>query len=207
MPHLEKNWFLMKYSNFQESGQANLTEQLNLRLITPVLKLYAGKKCVLLISEGIECFGGQGYIEDTGLPTLLRDAQVCCAQLSPCFSNIGFFRSPQFGKAQLMCYLWTCFACWRKIMWHRLLLSTLLIFWSRIKVKIDVSMKKLFEKSSFFSSKDRFLINFDLKKPILLIQKFGFYQKIVKISKFAKNRKNNKNFDSKMTMFASKGQF
>jgi hypothetical protein len=27
-------------------------------------------------SEGLEAFGGQGYIEDTGLPTYLRDAQV-----------------------------------------------------------------------------------------------------------------------------------
>jgi hypothetical protein len=29
-----------------------------------------------VISEGLESFGGQGYIEDTGLPGLLRDAQV-----------------------------------------------------------------------------------------------------------------------------------
>lgn len=29
-----------------------------------------------VMSEGLESFGGQGYIEDTGLPTLLRDAQV-----------------------------------------------------------------------------------------------------------------------------------
>jgi hypothetical protein len=27
-------------------------------------------------SEALECFGGAGYIEDTGLPRLLRDAQV-----------------------------------------------------------------------------------------------------------------------------------
>ena len=27
-------------------------------------------------SEGLESFGGQGYIEDTGLPSLMRDAQV-----------------------------------------------------------------------------------------------------------------------------------
>lgn len=27
-------------------------------------------------SELVECFGGAGYIEDTGLPRLLRDAQV-----------------------------------------------------------------------------------------------------------------------------------
>lgn len=60
----------------QESGHATKTEQANLRLITPILKLYTGKQCIPLISEAIECFGGQGYIEDTGLPTLLRDAQV-----------------------------------------------------------------------------------------------------------------------------------
>lgn len=29
-----------------------------------------------MTSEGLEAFGGQGYIEDTGLPNLLRDSQV-----------------------------------------------------------------------------------------------------------------------------------
>ena len=33
-------------------------------------------KAIQVISEGLEAFGGQGYIEDTGLPTLLRDTQV-----------------------------------------------------------------------------------------------------------------------------------
>uniref|UniRef100_A0A0N4ZSE0 Acyl-CoA dehydrogenase family member 9, mitochondrial n=1 Tax=Parastrongyloides trichosuri TaxID=131310 RepID=A0A0N4ZSE0_PARTI len=60
----------------QESGEATKLDLLNLRLITPVLKLYTGKKVVPLVSEGIECFGGQGYIENTGLPSILRDAQV-----------------------------------------------------------------------------------------------------------------------------------
>ncbi|ROJ94329.1 Acyl-CoA dehydrogenase family member 11 [Anabarilius grahami] len=31
---------------------------------------------VSVVSEGLESFGGQGYIEDTGLPSMLRDAQV-----------------------------------------------------------------------------------------------------------------------------------
>ena len=34
------------------------------------------KKAVSNTSEGLECFGGQGYIEDTGIPRFLRDAQV-----------------------------------------------------------------------------------------------------------------------------------
>ena len=35
-----------------------------------------------MASEGLEAFGGQGYIEDTGLPTMLRDAQVYRKYLS-----------------------------------------------------------------------------------------------------------------------------
>lgn len=47
-----------------------------LRLMTPVAKLYTAKMAVATVSEGLECFGGQGYIEDTGIPGLLRDSQV-----------------------------------------------------------------------------------------------------------------------------------
>ncbi len=47
-----------------------------LRLLTPLAKLWTGKLAVELCSEALECFGGAGYIEDTGLPQLLRDAQV-----------------------------------------------------------------------------------------------------------------------------------
>ncbi|XP_064620769.1 acyl-CoA dehydrogenase family member 11-like [Lineus longissimus] len=52
-------------------------DQQMLRLLTPLLKLYTGKQGVSVASEGLECFGGQGYIEDTGLPAILRDVQVC----------------------------------------------------------------------------------------------------------------------------------
>ncbi|RAP59318.1 acyl-CoA dehydrogenase family protein [Oleiagrimonas sp. MCCC 1A03011] len=47
-----------------------------LRLLTPLAKLWTGKLSVAIASETLECFGGAGYIEDTGLPQLLRDAQV-----------------------------------------------------------------------------------------------------------------------------------
>lgn len=53
-------------------------EELNkiLRLLTPVLKLYTAKKTVFWTSELLEVFGGVGYIEDSGIPTLYRDNQV-----------------------------------------------------------------------------------------------------------------------------------
>jgi acyl-CoA dehydrogenase len=59
-----------------EQGQAAPHETALLRLLTPLAKLWTGKLAVALCSEALECFGGAGYIEDTGLPQLLRDAQV-----------------------------------------------------------------------------------------------------------------------------------
>lgn len=60
----------------EESGLASQLDVHLLRLLTPVVKLYTGKQAVAVVSEGLESFGGQGYIEDTGLPGILRDAQV-----------------------------------------------------------------------------------------------------------------------------------
>jgi len=51
-------------------------ETLLLRVLTPVMKLTTGKQAVLVLSEVVEAFGGAGYVEDTGLPQLLRDSQV-----------------------------------------------------------------------------------------------------------------------------------
>ncbi len=59
-----------------EHGQATAEEEAALRLLTPLAKLWTGKLAVALASEALECFGGAGYVEDTGLPQLLRDAQV-----------------------------------------------------------------------------------------------------------------------------------
>src|SRR5262245_3516810 len=47
-----------------------------LRLLTPLMKLTTAKQAVAVASEALEAFGGAGYVEDTGLPVLLRDAQV-----------------------------------------------------------------------------------------------------------------------------------
>lgn len=60
----------------EDTGTASEEETALLRLYTPLAKLYTGKKVAALTSEAIEAFGGAGYIEDTGLPKLLRDAQV-----------------------------------------------------------------------------------------------------------------------------------
>ncbi len=59
-----------------ETHAASDAERLLLRLLTPLAKLTTGKQAVAVASEALECFGGAGYVEDTGLPMLLRDAQV-----------------------------------------------------------------------------------------------------------------------------------
>ncbi|HEX6627062.1 MAG TPA: acyl-CoA dehydrogenase family protein [Gemmatimonadaceae bacterium] len=60
----------------EECGEASETELKLLRLLIPVAKLYTAKQAVAVASEVVEAFGGAGYVEDTGIPRLLRDAQV-----------------------------------------------------------------------------------------------------------------------------------
>jgi len=60
----------------EECGIATSAEKHLLRILTPIMKLYTAKQAVAIASEGLESFGGQGYIEDTGLPVFLRDSQV-----------------------------------------------------------------------------------------------------------------------------------
>jgi putative acyl-CoA dehydrogenase len=59
-----------------ECGDATESESRLLRLLIPVAKLYTAKQSIAVASEALEAFGGAGYLEDTGMPRLLRDAQV-----------------------------------------------------------------------------------------------------------------------------------
>ncbi|HZD00419.1 MAG TPA: acyl-CoA dehydrogenase family protein [Actinomycetes bacterium] len=59
-----------------EHGLAGDAEQRSLRALVPTVKLLTGKDAVAHASEVVEAFGGAGYVEDTGVPRLLRDAQV-----------------------------------------------------------------------------------------------------------------------------------
>jgi putative acyl-CoA dehydrogenase len=60
----------------EECGDATESEIRLLRFLIPVAKLYTAKRAIAVASEALEAFGGAGYLEDTGLPRLLRDAQV-----------------------------------------------------------------------------------------------------------------------------------
>ncbi|BCJ69077.1 acyl-CoA dehydrogenase family protein [Polymorphospora rubra] len=47
-----------------------------LRVVAPLAKLATGRLAAAAAGEYVEAFGGAGYVEDTGVPRLLRDAQV-----------------------------------------------------------------------------------------------------------------------------------
>jgi acyl-CoA dehydrogenase len=60
----------------EEAGELSNEQRVLLRIVTPIAKLMTAKQAVAVTSECIEAFGGAGYVEDTGLPALLRDTQV-----------------------------------------------------------------------------------------------------------------------------------
>lgn len=59
-----------------ECNTATPEERILLRALTPVCKAYTARKCREGMGEVVEMFGGVGFIEDSGIPALLRDAQV-----------------------------------------------------------------------------------------------------------------------------------
>jgi len=69
-------FLLVELSGRAERGQIDEQQRALLRLVTPLAKLITGKQAVGVVSEVIESFGGAGYVEDTGLPQLMRDTQV-----------------------------------------------------------------------------------------------------------------------------------
>jgi alkylation response protein AidB-like acyl-CoA dehydrogenase len=77
---LEANFLLLfravELLGREETDGATDDERLLARVLQPVVKLYTARAAVAHASEVLEAFGGAGYVEDTGLPALLRDAQV-----------------------------------------------------------------------------------------------------------------------------------
>ncbi|HJQ31864.1 MAG TPA: acyl-CoA dehydrogenase family protein, partial [Pyrinomonadaceae bacterium] len=67
---------LAELTGLEEARELDEAGARLLRLLTPIVKLTTARAAVAVASEVVEAFGGAGYVEDTGLPVLLRDAQV-----------------------------------------------------------------------------------------------------------------------------------
>ncbi len=60
----------------QETGELDEEGARLLRILVSIVKLTTARQAVAVASEVLEAFGGAGYVEDTGVPVLLRDSQV-----------------------------------------------------------------------------------------------------------------------------------
>jgi alkylation response protein AidB-like acyl-CoA dehydrogenase len=69
-------FLLVELRGRAESGEIDDQQRALLRFITPLTRLITGRQAVGVTSEVIESLGGAGYMEDSGLPQLLRDAHV-----------------------------------------------------------------------------------------------------------------------------------
>ncbi|MDF0374957.1 acyl-CoA dehydrogenase family protein [Streptomyces sp. KA12] len=47
-----------------------------LRIAVPAAKYWVTKRCSAVVGEALECLGGNGYVEESGMPRLLREAPL-----------------------------------------------------------------------------------------------------------------------------------
>jgi len=62
--------------SFEQDSENNLSAHAWKRLITPAAKYWICKRAEMLTAEAIEVFGGNGYVEDSHLVRLFREAPV-----------------------------------------------------------------------------------------------------------------------------------
>jgi alkylation response protein AidB-like acyl-CoA dehydrogenase len=70
------SFYLVELIGRDEAGEISEEQSHLLRMLTSIAKLTTARQAVAVTSEALEAFGGAGYVEDTGLPALLRDSQV-----------------------------------------------------------------------------------------------------------------------------------
>ncbi|QNE74047.1 DNA alkylation response protein [Streptomyces finlayi] len=51
-------------------------ERAFLRIAVPTAKYWVTKRCTTVVGEALECLGGNGYVEESGMPRLLREAPL-----------------------------------------------------------------------------------------------------------------------------------
>ncbi|GHA19800.1 acyl-CoA dehydrogenase [Streptomyces tauricus] len=51
-------------------------ERAFLRLAVPAAKYWVTKRCTPVVAEALECLGGNGYVEESGMPRLLRESPL-----------------------------------------------------------------------------------------------------------------------------------
>ncbi|WP_436994686.1 acyl-CoA dehydrogenase family protein [Streptomyces sp. enrichment culture] len=57
-------------------GGSAESERALLRLAVPAAKYWVTKRCTPTVAEALECLGGNGYVEESGMPRLLRESPL-----------------------------------------------------------------------------------------------------------------------------------
>ncbi|MFC4496370.1 acyl-CoA dehydrogenase family protein [Streptomyces ovatisporus] len=60
----------------QGGGQDAEQERQLLRLAVPAAKYWVTKRCTPVVGEALECLGGNGYVEESGMPRMLRESPL-----------------------------------------------------------------------------------------------------------------------------------
>ncbi|GHH80957.1 acyl-CoA dehydrogenase family protein [Streptomyces capitiformicae] len=58
------------------AGAGDENERSFLRLAVPITKYWVTKRCTPTVVEASECLGGNGYVEESGMPRLLRESPL-----------------------------------------------------------------------------------------------------------------------------------
>ncbi|MFJ1913521.1 acyl-CoA dehydrogenase family protein [Streptomyces sp. NPDC088147] len=64
------------YDTVQNGGDGADRERAFLRLAVPAAKYWVTKRCTPVAAEALECLGGNGYVEESGMPRLLRESPL-----------------------------------------------------------------------------------------------------------------------------------
>lgn len=64
------------YDSAAGGGEGAEHDRALLRLAVPAAKYWVTKRCVPLAGEALECLGGNGYVEESGMPRLLRESPL-----------------------------------------------------------------------------------------------------------------------------------
>jgi putative acyl-CoA dehydrogenase len=67
---------VMRLARSFDLAAGDAREAARARLLTPVVKYWVCKTAPLLVDEAMECLGGNGYVEESMLPRLYREAPV-----------------------------------------------------------------------------------------------------------------------------------
>ncbi|MFD3533624.1 acyl-CoA dehydrogenase family protein [Streptomyces sp. NPDC058664] len=59
-----------------DGGSDAERERALLRIAVPAAKYWVTKRCTPMVAEALECLGGNGYVEESGMPRLLRESPL-----------------------------------------------------------------------------------------------------------------------------------